>query len=313
MAKDLADELGLSEDSVRRDLRELAAAGLCQRVYGGALPVSPAVADFAARSLLPWTASRDWQRPGHAGLFPAARSCSMVAPRRSPWRGPCPRSGGDGGDAQPDHAGALLEHPRVEVYLLGGRLFRHSAVTCGGRNGGRARIQADLFLLGVTGVHAGAGLTTGDPDEAAMKRTLSRREPTPMSWPAARRSARPPPSGDGAGRRHRHHHRRFARAPHAGPAPPQGNPDLGDNHLERTPVGPLQLIFAAPRGAGRLRTTVASGPRAAPRSAPAASEGPSNADSHARPRASGDVGRPGQPDQADDPTSRGISCSTAPT
>jgi DeoR/GlpR family transcriptional regulator of sugar metabolism len=49
VAKDLAVELGVSEDSVRRDLRDLAAAGLCQRVYGGALPVSPAVADYATR------------------------------------------------------------------------------------------------------------------------------------------------------------------------------------------------------------------------------------------------------------------------
>src|SRR5213592_4247066 len=49
VAKDLAGELGVSEDSVRRDLRELAAAGLCQRVYGGALPVSPAIADYATR------------------------------------------------------------------------------------------------------------------------------------------------------------------------------------------------------------------------------------------------------------------------
>src|SRR6188472_1389597 len=50
VAKDVAAELGMTEDSVRRDLRELAAAGLCQRVYGGALPVSPAVVDYAARS-----------------------------------------------------------------------------------------------------------------------------------------------------------------------------------------------------------------------------------------------------------------------
>ena len=49
VAKDIAAELGVSEDSVRRDLREMAAAGLCQRVYGGALPASPAVADYAAR------------------------------------------------------------------------------------------------------------------------------------------------------------------------------------------------------------------------------------------------------------------------
>ena len=38
VAKDLAAELGMSEDSIRRDLRELADAGLCQRVYGGAMP-----------------------------------------------------------------------------------------------------------------------------------------------------------------------------------------------------------------------------------------------------------------------------------
>jgi DeoR/GlpR family transcriptional regulator of sugar metabolism len=37
------------------------------------------------------------------------------------------------------------------------------------------RINADLFLLGVTGVHHRAGLTTGDPDEAAMKRALAGR------------------------------------------------------------------------------------------------------------------------------------------
>ena len=36
-------------------------------------------------------------------------------------------------------------------------------------------VTADLFLLGVTGVHHDTGLTTGDSDEAAMKRTLARR------------------------------------------------------------------------------------------------------------------------------------------
>src|ERR1051325_3530348 len=50
LAKDLAAELGISEDSIRRDLRDLAAAGLCQRVYGGALAVSPAVADYTSRT-----------------------------------------------------------------------------------------------------------------------------------------------------------------------------------------------------------------------------------------------------------------------
>ena len=49
IAKNLSTELGLSEDTIRRDLRELAADGLLQRVHGGALPASPAIADLSAR------------------------------------------------------------------------------------------------------------------------------------------------------------------------------------------------------------------------------------------------------------------------
>src|SRR5471030_408274 len=49
LAKQLSVSFGVSEDTVRRDLRELAGDGLLQRVHGGALPASPASADFAQR------------------------------------------------------------------------------------------------------------------------------------------------------------------------------------------------------------------------------------------------------------------------
>ncbi|MFI7540302.1 DeoR/GlpR family DNA-binding transcription regulator [Actinoplanes sp. NPDC049599] len=76
----------------------------------------------------------------------------------------------------PTVAAALAGHTSVEVYVLGGRLFRHSMVTCGAAAVEAAQlVQADLFLLGVTGVHPDAGLTTGDADEAAMKRALAQR------------------------------------------------------------------------------------------------------------------------------------------
>ncbi len=50
MATALAQEFGVSEDAVRRDLRALAQEGLCQRVYGGALPLSPASTPIEVRS-----------------------------------------------------------------------------------------------------------------------------------------------------------------------------------------------------------------------------------------------------------------------
>ena len=41
LAGELAAEMSVSEDMIRRDLRELSAAGLCQRIYGGALLSAP--------------------------------------------------------------------------------------------------------------------------------------------------------------------------------------------------------------------------------------------------------------------------------
>jgi DeoR/GlpR family transcriptional regulator of sugar metabolism len=177
IAKDLAAELGLSEDSVRRDLRELAAAGLCQRVYGGAVPASPAVADYATRAGVAVdskarvaAAAAQLVEPGSTVILDGGTTTLAVA-RALP-----PDLVATVVTHSPTVAAALVEHPGVEVYVLGGRLFKHSAVTSGAAAVEAAgAVNADLFLLGVTGVHPESGLTTGDADEAAMKRALARR------------------------------------------------------------------------------------------------------------------------------------------
>jgi DeoR/GlpR family transcriptional regulator of sugar metabolism len=38
-----------------------------------------------------------------------------------------------------------------------------------------SRLRADLYFMGVTGVHPKAGLSTGDAEEAAVKRALHER------------------------------------------------------------------------------------------------------------------------------------------
>jgi DeoR/GlpR family transcriptional regulator of sugar metabolism len=177
MAKDVAAELGVTEDSVRRDLRELAADGRCQRVYGGALPVSPAIVDYAARrSVAVDNKARVARRaveligPGATVILDGGTTTLAIAQALPPGLRATVVT------HSPTVAAALVEHPTVEVYVLGGRLFKHSAVTCGAAAVEAAHgVNADLFFLGVTGVHAEAGLTTGDADEAAMKRALSRR------------------------------------------------------------------------------------------------------------------------------------------
>src|SRR5215207_10345533 len=51
VASELSQQLEVSEDTIRRDLRELSAEGLLHRVHGGALPLpkSPILASHAAR------------------------------------------------------------------------------------------------------------------------------------------------------------------------------------------------------------------------------------------------------------------------
>jgi DeoR/GlpR family transcriptional regulator of sugar metabolism len=177
VARELAVELEISEDSVRRDLRDLAAAGLCQRVYGGAVPVSPALVDYGARQTVE-PASKERV---------AARAASLIEPgdrvildggttTLAVVRALAPSLAATVITHSPTIAAALVEHPAIEIVLLGGRIYKHSAVACGAAAAESARaISADLFLLGVTGVHPEEELTTGDAEEAAMKRTLAGR------------------------------------------------------------------------------------------------------------------------------------------
>jgi DeoR/GlpR family transcriptional regulator of sugar metabolism len=67
----------------------------------------------------------------------------------------------------------FARHPGIDTLVLGGRLFRHSMVNLGaGVIDAASRLRADLFFLGITGVHPDAGLRTGDAEAAAVKRAL---------------------------------------------------------------------------------------------------------------------------------------------
>jgi DeoR/GlpR family transcriptional regulator of sugar metabolism len=174
VAHSLALELGVSEDSLRRDLRELAAAGLCQRVYGGALPFSPATGAFSDRLAVATESKRlvaaraaDLIRHGSTVILgggTTALAVTAALPKNLHARIVTP---------SPATAAALVDHPTVDVFMLGGRLLKQAASVCGAATAEAAtKIFSDIYLLGVAGVHAKEGFTTGDPDEAAMERIL---------------------------------------------------------------------------------------------------------------------------------------------
>jgi len=174
VAATLSAELGLSEDTIRRDLRALAAEGLLQRVHGGALPASPALGDFAARTRVEPAGKRAIGcaaaaliQPGQVVFLDGGTSCEQLALQLPLTLSATVVT------HSPTIAVALVPHPKVEVVLIGGRLFKHSVVAVGAAAlEGIRRIHADLYFMGVTGVHPEAGLTTGDLEEAHIKRAL---------------------------------------------------------------------------------------------------------------------------------------------
>lgn len=174
VAKALSATLGLSEDTIRRDLRELAAEGLLQRVHGGALPASRATADFAGRQqLVPdekaaiGRAAARMVAPGQVVFVDGGTTAVQLV------RAFDPRLRATVVTHSPSVAVELVAHAGVEVLLIGGRLFKHSVVAVGAAAAEAiGRIRADIYFMGVTGVHAEAGLSTGDGEEAAIKRAL---------------------------------------------------------------------------------------------------------------------------------------------
>ncbi|HEV7319562.1 MAG TPA: DeoR/GlpR family DNA-binding transcription regulator [Ensifer sp.] len=173
IAKRLADELDLSEDTIRRDLREMAAEGLLKRVHGGALPLVPPLPNFAARQEI---ASDVKRRLGR-------KAAAMIGTGQTIFL--------DGGTSNAEIARALprdmqltvvthsptiaaeLERHDAEVILIGGRLYKHSMVSTGASAlAAIAGIRVDLFFLGVTAIHPAHGVSTGDFEEAAVKRAI---------------------------------------------------------------------------------------------------------------------------------------------
>ena len=174
VAVELAMEFAVSEDSVRRDLRELAALGLCKRVYGGALPLSAAVAPLKQR------------RQEHAGrkVVLARKAVTRVRQRQvllidagstnAAIAAALPQDFGlTVVTNAPDIAQILLEREGFEILLIGGRIDARIGAAIGAQAVHEIqRVRADLCFPGACAVDAIGGLWGFDSEEALLKRAM---------------------------------------------------------------------------------------------------------------------------------------------
>jgi DeoR/GlpR family transcriptional regulator of sugar metabolism len=174
VASELVDALGVSEDTVRRDLRELASGGLVQRVHGGALLPAPTNVSFAQRLHVSAQAKAHLAEAAlpllegaNVVLLDGGTTALELARRLPPDRDCTILTNA------PPVAAALAAHPRAEVVLIGGRMLKDSQTTVGAEAIEALRqVRADACVLGICSVDAEVGITTSHHEEAHVKRAM---------------------------------------------------------------------------------------------------------------------------------------------
>nr|WP_315391985.1 DeoR/GlpR family DNA-binding transcription regulator [uncultured Duganella sp.] len=168
----LAAEFAVSEDAVRRDLRALAAEGLCQRIYGGALPSTPAAQPLAVRKQAAQLQKRALARAAAATVLPGQLVFLDCGSTNLPI---VEFLGGELTVATNsiDIAAAVLKRPDLRLILVGGVV----TPALGGSVDAAAiatvsNMNIERLFLGACAIDASTGVSAFDPADAQFKRAL---------------------------------------------------------------------------------------------------------------------------------------------
>jgi DeoR family fructose operon transcriptional repressor len=172
----LAENFGVTMETIRRDLTVLERAGTLRRVHGGAIPVErlgfePALAARdavmtaekeriakAALAELPADGSIIIDAGSTTGrlvqVLPSDRELTVIV-------------------NSPPLATILATRSNLNVIMLGGRVRGRTLATVDDwAMQPLARLRVDVAFMATNGISAEVGLTTPDPAEAAMKQSM---------------------------------------------------------------------------------------------------------------------------------------------
>jgi DeoR/GlpR family transcriptional regulator of sugar metabolism len=174
LANELAIEFETSEDTIRRALRELAERGLCKRVYGGALAISPASEAIVVRH------AENIDRKAKLGaalaelvtkgqfVFIDGGTTNLAAARMIPKH-----FGLTVATQDPAIAAVLATREDVTLILIGGQIKPHLGSAVGVEATRQMMdLRPDLLLLGLCALDPQAGVWAFDAEDAAFKQSL---------------------------------------------------------------------------------------------------------------------------------------------
>lgn len=171
---ELVTELGLAEDTIRKDFQELSKRGLVKRVHGGVLRIENRLRDVESRAAEHPTVKQEL----------AAYAAQLVAGRHALYI--------DGGTTNlrfaeslpasfngmvitnaPAIAMALLHNPNVEISLVGGTLQKTTQVAEGMVAIEQIRqMNIECSVLGVSSLSPESGITFPSYEEAMLKKAV---------------------------------------------------------------------------------------------------------------------------------------------
>lgn len=180
---ELAQSFDVTTETIRRDLAHLEGIGTLRRVHGGAVPrerastTEPSLTDRlqrhgAAKSAIAVRALSALDSSVGSVYFDAGTTTGAVAARLAS------RSTGSPVEVV-THALTLAQVlagvPGVSLSVIGGRIRGLTAAAVGSDTVRAIEsLRPDVAFLGANGLSAGFGVSTPDPDEAAVKSAIVR-------------------------------------------------------------------------------------------------------------------------------------------
>ncbi len=180
---ELAQSFDVTTETIRRDLAHLEGVGTLRRVHGGAVPrerastTEPSLTDRlqrhgAAKSAIAVRALSALDSSVGSVYFDAGTTTGAVAARLAS------RSTGSPVEVV-THALTLAQVlagvPGVSLSVIGGRIRGLTAAAVGSDTVRAIEsLRPDVAFLGANGLSAGFGVSTPDPDEAAVKSAIVR-------------------------------------------------------------------------------------------------------------------------------------------